>query len=157
MGCKTGRSFRTFKRKVGKKTVVFVWKSRNLLLKNQPDSNRDTCKFFTVSTKLYIHPKYYKHLKKRCSPKPFGQTKNGLFSGRLACTSSKTKILNKIGIYILILNYTIQCKKNWKIGHENMKKLPSIFFSVLAWLPKRPQNINPVQNHQKLLNAGLGI
>ena len=35
---------------------------------------------------------------KRCSPKPFGQTKNGLVSGRLACTSSKTEILNKIGI-----------------------------------------------------------
>ena len=27
---------------------------------------------------------------KKCSPKPFGQTKNGLVSGRLACTSSKT-------------------------------------------------------------------
>ena len=27
---------------------------------------------------------------KRCSPKPFGQTKNRLVSGRLACTSSKT-------------------------------------------------------------------
>ena len=35
---------------------------------------------------------------KRWSPKPFGQTKNGLVSGRLACTSSKTEILNKIGI-----------------------------------------------------------
>ena len=38
-----------------------------------------------------IHPKSYKH-------KPFGQTKNGLVSGRLACTSSKNEILNKIGI-----------------------------------------------------------
>ena len=27
---------------------------------------------------------------------PFGQTKNGLLSGRLACTSSKTEILNKV-------------------------------------------------------------
>jgi hypothetical protein len=35
---------------------------------------------------------------KRCSPKPFGQTKIGVVSGRLACTSSKTEILNKIGI-----------------------------------------------------------
>jgi hypothetical protein len=35
---------------------------------------------------------------KRCTPKPFGQTKNGLVSGRLAGTSSKTEILNKIGI-----------------------------------------------------------
>ena len=34
---------------------------------------------------------------KTCSPKPFGQTKNGLVSGRLACTSSKTEILNKVG------------------------------------------------------------
>ena len=34
---------------------------------------------------------------KRCSPKPFGQTKNGMVSGRLARTSSKTEILNKIG------------------------------------------------------------
>ena len=31
-------------------------------------------------------------------PKPFGQTKYGLVSGRLACTSSKTEILNKIGM-----------------------------------------------------------
>ena len=37
-------------------------------------------------------------LEKRCSPKPFGQTKNGLVSGRLACTSSKTEVLNKIGM-----------------------------------------------------------
>ena len=44
-----------------------------------------------------IHPKYYKHLKNVLT-KPFGQTKNGLVSGRLACTSSKTEILNKIGI-----------------------------------------------------------
>ena len=27
---------------------------------------------------IVIHPKYYNHLKKRCSPKPFGKTKNGL-------------------------------------------------------------------------------
>jgi hypothetical protein len=45
-----------------------------------------------------IHPMYYKHLKKRCSLKPFGHTKNGLVSGRLACTLSKTEILSKIGI-----------------------------------------------------------
>ena len=48
-----------------------------------------------------INPKYYKHLKKGghqqyWSPKPFGQTKNGLVSGRLACTSSKTEIFNKV-------------------------------------------------------------
>ena len=49
----------------------------------------------------------YKHLKKRCSPKPFAQTKNGLVSGRLACTSSKTELLNKIGVYISILNFQV--------------------------------------------------
>ncbi len=54
-----------------------------------------------------IHPKYYKHLKRRCSSKPFGQTKNGLVSGRLACTSSKTEILNKKRIYILILSFQV--------------------------------------------------
>ena len=45
-----------------------------------------------------IHPKCLQTIGKRCSPKQFGQTKNGLVSGRLACTSSKTEILNKIGI-----------------------------------------------------------
>ena len=45
-----------------------------------------------------IHPKYYKHLKNSCSAQPFGQTKNGLVSGRLACTSGTTEMLNKIGI-----------------------------------------------------------
>ena len=44
-----------------------------------------------------IHPKYYE-FEKGCSPKPFGQAKNGLVSGRLACTSSKAEILTKIGI-----------------------------------------------------------
>ena len=39
-----------------------------------------------------IHPKYYKHLKK-CT-----HQRHGLDSGNLACTSSKTEILNKIGI-----------------------------------------------------------
>ena len=53
---------------------------------------------FVISIPKFIHPKYYKHLKKRCSPKTFRQTKNGLVSGRLAFTSSKTEILNKIGI-----------------------------------------------------------
>ena len=37
-----------------------------------------------------IHPKYYKHLKK-CT-----HQRHGLDSGNLACTSSKTEILNKI-------------------------------------------------------------
>jgi hypothetical protein len=52
---------------------------------------------FYCSSKV-IHPKYYKHLKKGAPQMPFGQTKNGLVSGRLACTSGKTEILNKIGI-----------------------------------------------------------
>ena len=42
-----------------------------------------------------VHPKYYKHLKKGAHQNhlEFGQTKNGLISGRLACTtSSKTEI-----------------------------------------------------------------
>ena len=47
-------------------------------------------------SKLYIPSNL--NISKRCSPKPFGQTENGLVSGRLACTSSKTEILNKIGI-----------------------------------------------------------
>ena len=34
-----------------------------------------------------IHLKYYKHLKEAMySAKPFGQIRNGLVSGRLACT-----------------------------------------------------------------------
>ena len=48
---------------------------------------------------------YYKH-----SPKPFGQTKNGLVSGRLAGTPRKTEIFKKIGIYILILNFQLPNK-----------------------------------------------
>jgi len=42
-------------------------------------------------------PKYYKHLKKVLT-KAIWTDKNGLVSGKLACTSSKTEILNKIGI-----------------------------------------------------------
>ena len=53
-------------------------------------------RLFMNESKLYIPSSVT--FEKRCSPKPFGQTKNGLVSGRLACTSSKTEILNKIGI-----------------------------------------------------------
>jgi hypothetical protein len=56
----------------------------------------------SIFYKSFLLPKLYIpstiNIKKRCSPKPFGQTKNGLVSGRLAYTSSKTEILNKIGI-----------------------------------------------------------
>ena len=53
-------------------------------------------------TKLYPNQSHTSQVlqtfEKRCSPTPFGQTKNGPVYGRLACTSSKTEILNKIGI-----------------------------------------------------------
>jgi hypothetical protein len=46
-----------------------------------------------------IHPKYYKHLKKGAHQSHSGRQKMGWFLAcRLACTSSKTEILNKIGI-----------------------------------------------------------
>jgi hypothetical protein len=57
-----------------------------------------------VASKV-IHPKYYKHLKKGAHQSHLGIKKNGLVSGRLACTSSKTEILNKVGIKILILQF----------------------------------------------------
>ena len=53
-----------------------------------------------------MHPKYYKHLKKVLT-KAIWADKNGLVSGRLACTSSKTEIFNKIRIQILILNFQV--------------------------------------------------
>ena len=40
-----------------------------------------------------IHPKYYKHLKKGAHQSHLHKPKNGLVSGRLACTSSKSEIL----------------------------------------------------------------
>ena len=42
-----------------------------------------------------IHPKYYKHLKKGAHQSHLGRQKMGWFSGRLACTSSKTEICIK--------------------------------------------------------------
>ena len=53
-------------------------------------------KNFKFKAKLYI-PGII-NFEKRCSPKPFWQTKNGLVSGKVAFTSIKTEILNKIGI-----------------------------------------------------------
>ena len=50
-----------------------------------------------VSHKV-IHPKYYKYLKKGAHQSHLGRQKNEMVSGRFACTSSKTEILNKIGI-----------------------------------------------------------
>ena len=59
------------------------------------------CRAYTLLNLLpsnkVIHPKYYKHLKKGAHQCHFGRQKNGLVSGRLASTSSKTKVLNKIG------------------------------------------------------------
>ena len=50
-------------------------------------------------TKLYPNQSHTSQVlqtcEKRCTPTPFGQTKNGPVYGRLAC---KTEILNKIGI-----------------------------------------------------------
>ena len=46
----------------------------------------------------YTSQVYYKHLKKGAHQSHFDRQKNGLVSGRLACTSSETEILNKIGI-----------------------------------------------------------
>ena len=40
----------------------------------------------------------------------FGQTKNWLVSGRLASASNKTEMSNKIGVYILILNFQVDLK-----------------------------------------------
>ena len=71
----------------------------NAIFNNMTRQGHDISPLFFPTTLKVIHPKYYKHLKKGArSPKPFGQTKNGLASGRLAFTSSKTEILNKIGI-----------------------------------------------------------
>ena len=58
--------------------------------------------FVLLSLKLHnqykvIHPKYYKHLKKGAHQSHLDR-KNELVSGRLDCASSKTEILNKIGI-----------------------------------------------------------
>ena len=47
---------------------------------------------------IFIHPKYYKHLKKGAHQSHLGEEKNELVFGRLSCTSSKTEMLNNIGI-----------------------------------------------------------
>ena len=52
---------------------------------------------FWVKVKV-IHTKYYKHLIEGAHQNHLGRQKKGLVSGRLACISSKTEILNKIGI-----------------------------------------------------------
>ena len=44
-------------------------------------------------TPKFIRTKYYRHLKKA-----IWADRNGIFSGRLACTSRKTELLKKIGI-----------------------------------------------------------
>ena len=57
--------------------------------------------YILLPTKV-IHPKYYKHLKKGAHQSHLGRQKMGWFladiKSRLACTSSKIEILNKIGI-----------------------------------------------------------
>ena len=74
--------------------------TRKILL-DMTEESKTICSYnFTPTSANYegkvIHPKYYKHLKK-CSPKPFGQSKNLLISV-LAYTTIKTEILDKIGI-----------------------------------------------------------
>ena len=56
-----------------------------------------------------IYPNFYKQLKKMFfgSPKPFGKTKNGLVSGRLACTSSNPEFSTWFRIFFT--------HKTWKI------------------------------------------
>ena len=51
----------------------------------------------TIPLHKVMHPKYYKHLKKGARQSHLGRRK-WAGSGRLACISSKTEILNKIGI-----------------------------------------------------------
>ena len=68
-----------------------------------------------------IHPKYYKHLK-RCS-KAIWTNKNGLVSGILACSSSKTEISDKIGIYTLILNFQVDFECFFTQKSENNNSL----------------------------------
>ena len=48
---------------------------------------------------------------KKVLTKAIWAEKNGLVSERLACTSGKIKILNKIGIQILILNFQVNYKR----------------------------------------------
>ena len=54
-------------------------------------------KMLSISSSSIIHPRYYKHLKKGAHQIHLGRQK-WAGCGRLACTSSKTGILNKIGI-----------------------------------------------------------
>jgi hypothetical protein len=68
----------------------------------------------------------------------FGQTKNGLVSGRLACTSSKTEIFNKkIGIHILILNFQVNLECFFEV-------LIKIFFSFRMFF--HPKNLKSENN-----------
>ena len=78
---------------------MFISTAEQLTFVNMSRLDKNYClgSFHCIEdTKLYIPSTI--NILKRCSPKPFGQTKNGLVSGRLACTSSKTEILNKIGM-----------------------------------------------------------
>ena len=76
--------------------VAEVFWSRIKIWNPMIDFTTFSTTFSAFTSKFYIPSTI--NIWKRCSPKPFGQTKNGLVSGRLACTSSKTEMLNKIGI-----------------------------------------------------------
>ena len=80
-------------------------------------------KMLSISSSSIIHPRYYKHLKKGAHQIHLGRQK-WAGCGRLACTSSKTKILNKIGIWIWILNFQVNIQfffhpKNLKSENNN--------------------------------------
>ena len=70
--------------------LTYLW---TMITIDVPISN-----FNFVPKLIYMYIPSTINIWNRCSPKPFGKTKNGLVSRRLACTSSKTEILKKIGI-----------------------------------------------------------
>ena len=79
--------------KMGRFLVVCMTENKSIL----EESKEKFSPCFHPFAKV-IHPKYCKHLKKGDHQSHLGRQKNGLVSGRLACTSSKSEILNKIGI-----------------------------------------------------------
>ena len=82
------------------------------------------------------------HPLKASLQQPFGQIQNGLVSGRLTCTSCK--IINNIGICIVILNFKfiLKCiftQKSWKmkgIIHDLNHDLIFYCSHNSLWLPE---------------------
>ena len=82
----------------------------------KPETNKDEFRLYfeLIEKKLSGAPPFRK-FKDKIWMRP-----EDLVSGRLACTSSITEIFNKIGIYILILNFQVNSKcfftqKTWKV------------------------------------------